>query len=137
MRWWDIPAAVELERAAFGADGWSAPLFWSELARPASRAFLVAEEREAVVGYAGLAVGPDEAHVQTIGVRRECWRTGIGSALLAELLVRAGDRPVLLEVRADNVRARALYVRYGFRELGRRTGYYQPSGADALVMRRG
>jgi [ribosomal protein S18]-alanine N-acetyltransferase len=39
-------------------------------------------------------------------------------------------------VRTDNLRAQQLYRRYGFRQIGIRKGYYQPSGADALVMRR-
>ena len=43
---------------------------------------------------------------------------------------------VLLEVRADNAAAQRLYERRGFTEIGRRRGYYQPSGADAVVMRR-
>jgi ribosomal-protein-alanine N-acetyltransferase len=42
---------------------------------------------------------------------------------------------VFLEVRTDNTRAQRLYHRYGFRQIGIRKGYYQPSGADALVMR--
>jgi [ribosomal protein S18]-alanine N-acetyltransferase len=43
---------------------------------------------------------------------------------------------VLLEVRADNEPAQRLYRRRGFTEIGRRRGYYQPSGADAVVMER-
>jgi len=43
---------------------------------------------------------------------------------------------VLLEVRADNEVAHGLYRRRGFTEIGRRRGYYQPSGADAVVMKR-
>ena len=43
---------------------------------------------------------------------------------------------MLLEVRADNETAQGLYQRRGFAEIGRRRGYYQPSGADAVVMKR-
>jgi ribosomal-protein-alanine N-acetyltransferase len=43
----------------------------------------------------------------------------------------------LLEVREDNPRARQLYSRHGFTEVGVRRGYYQPSGVDAVVMRKG
>jgi len=42
----------------------------------------------------------------------------------------------LLEVREDNPRARQLYSRHGFTEVGIRRGYYQPSGVDAVVMRK-
>ncbi|WP_324278452.1 GNAT family N-acetyltransferase [Blastococcus brunescens] len=63
---------------------------------------------------------------------------GIGSLLLDELLAEADRRSpvVLLEVRADNETAQHLYRRRGFVEIGRRRGYYQSSGADAVVMRR-
>ena len=64
---------------------------------------------------------------------------GIGAQLLDALLGEADRRRVpvvLLEVRADNELAQGLYRRRGFAEVGRRRGYYQPSGADAVVMKR-
>jgi ribosomal-protein-alanine N-acetyltransferase len=36
----------------------------------------------------------------------------------------------------DNPRASGLYQRRGFAEIGVRRGYYQPSGTDAIVMRK-
>ena len=60
-------------------------------------------------------------------------------ALLENMLAEAARRgctEVFLEVRVDNDRAQHLYRRYGFAGVGLRRGYYQPSGADALVMRR-
>jgi ribosomal-protein-alanine N-acetyltransferase len=137
MRWPDIDRLHPIERDVFGADGWSAASFWAELAQHETCRFVVAEEEDGIVGYAGLAAGPDEAFVQTLAVRRDRWGRGIGTALLGHLLAEAGDRPVLLEVRADDARPQALYRRHGFRPVGRRRGYYQPSGADAVVMRRG
>jgi hypothetical protein len=56
-------------------------------------------------------------------------------ALLAEA-ARRGCAEVYLEVRVDNPRAQQLYRRHGFVDAGLRRGYYQPSGTDALVMRR-
>ena len=50
---------------------------------------------------------------------------------------KRGYEEVLLEVRKDNPRARRLYLRHGFAEVGVRRGYYQPSGVDAVVMRKG
>ena len=67
------------------------------------------------------------------------WGEGIGGALLDGLLTEAARRgctEVFLEVRVDNDRAQRLYRRRGFTEIGIRRGYYQPSGTDALVMRR-
>ena len=75
----------------------------------------------------------------TLAVASDHWGLGIGSALLEALITEAARRDctwVFLEVRTDNSRAQRLYRRYGFTEIGIRRGYYQPSGADALVMRR-
>lgn len=140
MRWWDIPAIEPIERDVFGDDGWVPALFWSELAQLDTRRFLVAHRGCEIVGYAGLAAGGQEGFVQTLAVRRDEWGRGVGSSLLTALLEEAGRRAcrrVLLEVRVDNSRARTLYERFGFAVIGRRRGYYQPSGTDALVMRRG
>jgi ribosomal-protein-alanine acetyltransferase len=77
--------------------------------------------------------------VLTIAVTREYWGRGIGSALLAALIAAAvehGCAEVFLEVREDNPPARSLYLRRGFEEIGVRRGYYQPSGVNAIVMRK-
>jgi ribosomal-protein-alanine N-acetyltransferase len=77
--------------------------------------------------------------VATIGVTGARQGEGLGALLLDALLAEAdhrGSPVVLLEVRADNEVAQGLYRRRGFAEIGRRRGYYQPSGADAVVMKR-
>ncbi|HVF20458.1 MAG TPA: ribosomal protein S18-alanine N-acetyltransferase [Mycobacteriales bacterium] len=137
LRWWDIDACLELERELFEGDAWSAELFWSELAQHESRHYVVAVDAGRVVGYAGLAVTDDEGYIQTIGVTTGAQRRGIGSALMADLMAAAaagGATRVGLEVRTDNTGAHELYRRFGFAPVGVRRGYYQPSGADALVM---
>lgn len=139
MRWWHVEAVGPIERDLFGDEEWSPGMFWSELAQLDTRWYRVALEGEDVVGYAGLCVyGPDDAWVQNIAVRRDRQGHGLGARLLDELLaeaVRRGARQVLLEVRADNDSAQRLYARRGFEAIGLRRGYYQPSGADAIVMR--
>ncbi len=143
MRWWDIPAVLELERALFPQDAWSKGLFWSELAHArganANRRYLVAQDTAGrVVGYAGLAAVDGTGDVQTIAVATDHWSTGLGTRLLRELLAAATAfecREVLLEVRVDNTRAQRLYERFGFEPVGIRRGYYQPGNVDALVMR--
>jgi ribosomal-protein-alanine N-acetyltransferase len=148
MRWWDIEALMRLERELFAEDAWTEPLFWSELAERRSRYYIVAadsdsdsdSDSERVIGYAGLCVySTDQAYVQTIGVDGPRQGAGVGTTLLRALLAEAdqrGCRHVDLEVRADNARAIGIYEAHGFRSVGLRRGYYQPSGADALVMRR-
>ena len=139
MRLADLPAVLELEEQLFAPDTWTAAMYRDELARTDTRYYLVAEDGDRVVGYAGLIAYDDEAHVATIGVATARQGEGIGAQLLDALLAEAdrrGSPVVLLEVRADNEVAQGLYRRRGFAEIGRRRGYYQPSGADAVVMKR-
>lgn len=135
----DLPAVMALERILFPEDAWSEALMRGEITRqPERRSYLVGVVGTQVVAYAGLAVAGGEGDVQTIAVAPEYQGRGVGTALLAALLEEAaarGCREVFLDVRADNDRARALYERFGFEAVGRRAGYYQPSGTDAVVMR--
>jgi [ribosomal protein S18]-alanine N-acetyltransferase len=131
---------MEVERELFGIEAWSSSTFRSELADKETRYYLVATEDDRVVGYAGLAILAHEAHVLTIGVSVRHQGRGIGTALLRNLLAEAdrrGASSVLLDVRVDNEAAQRIYQRHGFRPIGVRRGYYQPSGTDAVVMRRG
>lgn len=136
FRWWHIDQVIPIETDLFGAERWSAAMFWNELAN--GHYYLVATENDEVLGYAGLAVTtPQEAWVQNIAVRREAQRRGIGRALLEALLAEAARhrvRKILLEVAVDNAPAQKLYAEYGFEPVGVRRGYYQPSNTDALVM---
>jgi ribosomal-protein-alanine N-acetyltransferase len=138
MRLGDLTAVLALEDELFAPDTWTAAMFRDELARTDTRWYLVAADDDAVVGYGGLIAYSDEAHIATIGVTAKRQGEGIGARLLDELLREADRRSpvVLLEVRADNERAQELYRRRGFTEIGRRRGYYQPSGTDAVVMKR-
>ena len=139
MRWWHLADVMLLEQELFEAETWSEAAFWNELAETASRHYVVAlggPAGDVVVGYAGLAVFGDEAHVLTIGVTGGAQGRGLGTALLLDLLAAAGDRRVLLDVRADNDVAQRLYRRHGFVPVGRRRRYYRPSGVDAVVMAR-
>jgi [ribosomal protein S18]-alanine N-acetyltransferase len=149
----DLASVLALERDLFPDDPWSAQMFADEVAQPPSaRLYLVAEAddtsgpvpaaaRREVAGYAGMMFLPGgvQADVLTIAVARAYWGRGTGSALLGALIQAAvgrGCTEVFLEVREDNPRARGLYRRRGFEEIGVRRGYYQPSGVDAIVMRK-
>lgn len=139
MRWWDVEGVHRLEVELF-PDPWSVETFWSELAHvPSTRHYLVAEDSGDIVGYAGLAVTGHQGDVQTIAVAGDRQGSGLGSTLLVALLDEARRRgavEVLLEVRADNAPAQALYARHGFERIAVRRGYYRPGGTDALVLRR-
>jgi [ribosomal protein S18]-alanine N-acetyltransferase len=137
----DMPRIMALEKELFPEDAWTPEMFAGEFAQPASRRlYLVAEEGDALIGYAGMMFsGGSQADVVTLAVDPAHWGRGTGTALLCALVEEAGRRgytEVLLEVRKDNPRARRLYLRHGFTEVGIRRGYYQPSGMDAVVMRK-
>lgn len=139
----DLVGVLALERELFPDDPWTPEMFAEEIGQPpASRLYLIAEESATgvLVGYAGMMFVPGaQADVLTIAVSSRHWGQGVGSALLGALIQAARDRDraeVLLEVREDNPRARELYLRRGFTEIGVRHGYYQPSGVDAIVMRK-
>ena len=136
----DLDEILELELAVFGPEAWTRQMLAGELEQqPASRYYLVAEDDGGIAGYAGLLGAGWQGDVLTLAVATDRWGRGIGSALLGALLAEAARRgctEVFLEVRTDNSRAQELYRRHEFTEIGIRRGYYQPSGADALVMRR-
>ena len=137
----DMTAIMVLEQQLFPEDAWTPQMFAAEFAQPASRRlYLVAEDGTALVGYAGMMfTGGSQADVVTLAVNPARWGEGTGTALLMALVGEAekrGYEEVLLEVREDNPRARQLYLRHGFTEIGIRRGYYQPSGVNAVVMRK-
>jgi [ribosomal protein S18]-alanine N-acetyltransferase len=136
----DIRAVLRLERQLFSDEAWSRAMLTGELAQqPRSRHYLVADDGGVLAGYAGLLAAGTQGDVLTLAVAADRWGQGTGSALLEALLAEAarrGCREVFLEVRTDNARAQRLYRRYGFTQIGIRRGYYQPSGTDALVMRK-
>lgn len=144
----DLEGVIALEHELFPDDPWSPEMFAAELGQPpACRMYLVASlEEQPLAGYCGMLFGPPgrepasgQAEVMTIAVRPDAWGHGIGSRMLSAMLDEAKARDcgeVFLEVRADNDRAHGLYLRRGFTEIGVRKGYYQPSGTDAIVMRK-
>lgn len=141
MRWQDLHRVAVLEQELYPDDAWSRSSWWAELALRPRRDYLVVEGGGLLLGYAGsnVDVAGGRADVMTLGVAAHARGRGLGDALLRELHARAvaaGAQQMLLEVREDNVAARALYGRHGYRELHRRTAYYRtPQGpVDALVL---
>jgi [ribosomal protein S18]-alanine N-acetyltransferase len=116
---------------------WSLALFMSELGLRATRSYTVARVDGMVVGYAGLMLTGEDAHVTTIAVDPAWHRHQIGTRLMlfmAREALRRGSRNLTLEVRVSNHGAQALYMQFGFRPAGIRKNYYQETNEDALVM---
>jgi ribosomal-protein-alanine N-acetyltransferase len=132
----DIDAVFGIEEDLFPTP-WPKRSFVFEVGNTRTTYAVVATERDAVIGYAiGWFVG-EELHIGNVAVRRDRQGAGIGRELLENLMREASAREasyITLEVRAGNVRAIALYRRYGFRGIAMRRHYYTDNGEDALVM---
>lgn len=133
----DVKAIAELETICF-SDPWSENSIASELENRLS-CWLVAEEQGRVVGYVGSQSVLDGADMMNLAVAPEFRRQGIGEALVNTLvshLQQKGIIALLLEVRASNAPAIALYQGLGFTQVGRRPRYYRNPREDALIMRK-
>ena len=139
LRWSDIPELVALERELFPDDAWSEASWWGELAGRPRRHYVVVDDERGVAAYAGLDLGGEVADLMTIAVAPRAGGAGLGTRLLDEVERRAaaaGAAYLMLEVRADNTRARRLYDAAGYVELRVRRRYYQPGDVDAVIMRK-
>lgn len=136
MRLEDVPAVHRIEQLSFRTP-WPALAFEQELRGNRLARYVVARAGNTVVGFAGVWLMVDDAHVTTFGVHPDWRRQGIGRQLLLnlyELSVAIGARQMTLEVRVSNGAAQALYRAFGFEIVGRRPHYYTDDGEDALVM---
>ena len=100
---------------------------------------IVAEYEGEFAGYADIWTVLDEADLNSIAVRVDFRRKGIGDAIMlamTEMLSANGVATINLEVRVSNMPAIKLYKKYGFNECGVRPGYYLDNGEDALIMKR-
>lgn len=128
----DIGPAVAIE-AASQPRPWTEGIFADELVAQ-DRVYLAADAG-GFVGFGGVMVIGDEAHVTNLLVSVERRGQGIGRRLLIELIrsaVAAGASHLTLEVRARNQVARSLYTSVGLAPVGIRPGYYDDD--DALIM---
>ena len=136
MRLEDINGVLEIEQMSFPTP-WPRDAYYHELRENRLACYLVAQETHRIVGYAGMWVILDEAHVTTIAVDPVHRRRRIGERLLVALIdeaMKRGARWVTLEVRKSNFGAQTLYRKYGFKDIGIRKGYYSDNREDAIVM---
>ena len=136
MRITDVDAVQDVERGSFAVP-WPASAFRHELTQNKNAHYIVAKEGEHVVGYAGLWLSLDEAHITTFAVLPDFRRRRIGERMLISLFERSerlGAEWLTLEVRASNLPAQRLYEKYGFRTAGVRRRYYSDNNEDAIIM---
>jgi len=136
MRRRHLRAVLRIEAQVYPRP-WSLSLFLGELTLRATRTYVVARVGGEVVGYAGLMMSCEDAHVTTLAVDPAWHRRRVGTQLLAHLAragVERGARHLTLEVRVSNVAAQGLYRRFGFCPEGVRRNYYVETNEDALIM---
>ena len=98
--------------------------------------YIIAKEKEEVVGFAGISVCIDEATLNNIVVKKSCRGRGIGGELLESLIDICSDlnlKTFTLEVNTTNEPAIRLYKKFGFKNLGTRKKYYNNT-QDAYIM---
>ena len=136
MRLEDLEEVQRIELASFSTP-WPSNAYRSELETNRLASYLVARIDDKVVGYGGMWLMVDEAHITTFAVHPAWRRRRIGERLLLAFLDLARDRharEATLEVRLSNLPARRLYEKYGFRPVGLRPRYYSDNNEDALIM---
>jgi [ribosomal protein S18]-alanine N-acetyltransferase len=132
----DLDSVQRIERASFTTP-WPAYAYRQEIETNRLAHYIVARAGDDIVGFAGMWMMVDQAHVTTFAVHPRWRRKGIGSQMVVALLAMArtlGARQATLEVRLSNLAARYLYERFGFRPVGIRPRYYSDNGEDALIM---
>lgn len=161
----DIPEVLEIDRHSF-LTPWPAEAYRREVEYPSNNLYVVLRRirsvqdaspehralfqnwlpafrdgyrvrRNRVVGYAGLWIVTDEAHITTIAVAPQERGQKLGELILSELVQYAmthGANWMTLEARVSNTVAQSLYHKYTFKEAGYRRRYYTDDGEDAVVM---
>lgn len=101
-----------------------------------SSLFLVAKQRESVIGYISVSTVLDEASINTIAVEKEHRRQGAAERLINEAVKRLRESCAFLtlEVRKSNTAAVSLYKKLGFDVVGERPRFYRDPDEDAILM---
>jgi ribosomal-protein-alanine N-acetyltransferase len=137
----DVPQAIQIDRECFPLNkqpmSYKNDLLYNQMAR-----YIVAyddktPDKASIIGATGFWLMAGEAHIMTIGVRKNHRRQGIGQLMLeaAIKLARSCDAfAITLEVRRSNTEALSLYAKHGFTERGIRKNYYNETHEDAVIM---
>lgn len=132
----DLDQLMEVEHASFTTP-WTKEAFYHELVHNQFAYYVVAVLKERIVGYCGVWVIMDEAHITNIAVHPDVRGHKIGEMLLRQVIslsMAYGATRMTLEVRVSNYVAQSLYKKLGFIETGIRKGYYTDNHEDALIM---
>ncbi|WP_077429863.1 ribosomal protein S18-alanine N-acetyltransferase [Anoxybacillus kestanbolensis] len=132
----DLDRIVEIEQRSFTLP-WSRSSFHQELTNNPYARYIVMEHDGQIIGYCGMWLVMDEAHITNIAVLPEFRGKKLGEALMKQAMALAreeGTKTMTLEVRVSNIVAQSLYRKLGFLNGGIRKRYYSDNQEDALVM---
>ncbi len=132
----DIEDILGIEQASFAVP-WSREAFYREIVENQFAYYLVIEDSFQPIGYCGIWLVMDEAHVTNIAILPSYRGRRLGEMLMKEAIKLAktqGARTMTLEARVSNHVAQNLYKKLGFESGGIRKNYYSDNGEDALVM---
>lgn len=131
-----IGGVLQIERVSFPTP-WSQQAFTYEITQNNFAYYVVALDEGQVLGYAGMWMVLDEAHITNVAVHPDQRGKKLGKALMLEMMRQAllrGAVRMTLEVRPSNYVARQLYQALGFKEKGLRKKYYTDTNEDAIIM---
>jgi len=135
MNEFDIDSVLTVEEQSFTLP-WSRAGFVAEMKNELAH-YLVMVDRGKIIGYAGMWIIVDEAHVTNVAILAEYRGQKLGEKLMSALIEHAKNRGALcmtLEVRTSNRVALGLYAKFGFAARGIRRNYYSDTQEDALIM---
>lgn len=116
-------------------DFWTYNIFKNELKNENSK-YIVAKINDEIVGFAGIWIAIDEAHITNIVTKKSFRQTGIGTKLLENLIELSNNLnldSITLEVKESNLPAGILYEKTGFEVVGIRKKYYN-NLENAIIM---
>ncbi|MDN7243025.1 ribosomal protein S18-alanine N-acetyltransferase [Planococcus sp. N028] len=132
----DIDAVYDIETLSFSLP-WTKEAFFYEMVDNEHAYYVIAETDKGIVGYCGMWLVMDEAHVTNIAIRPDERGKKLGERLMMAAIEVAKDQGAMLmtlEARVSNHVAQNLYRKLGFKNGGIRKRYYSDNYEDALVM---
>lgn len=132
----DLDGIMAVELQSFSLP-WSKEAFYNEFVKNHFAVYFVIVDNEKIIGYCGVWLVVDEAHITNIAILPEYRGQKLGELLLRSIMdfsIEAGAKSMTLEVRVSNIVAQSLYKKLGFFEGGIRKNYYTDNHEDALVM---
>ncbi|MGL5939945.1 MAG: GNAT family N-acetyltransferase [Waterburya sp.] len=138
-----VPEIVALDKLCMGGI-WTAGGYLREIGSPNSNLLALylldnqwEKPKNTMIGMGCLWAIAEEAHITLLAIHPDYRRQSLGQLLLLTLLQEAITRNLAwatLEVNTHNFGAINLYQKLGFQIVGKRKGYYQATGDDALIL---